>query len=96
MVVVTREPEFDQEQYQLLAALEDYEAGLGHHGLPLEETMSPEADPHNPNGSYYYEGRVRRDWYDDAVETLRNDPQWKDNPSSARHFTAVKVERPRR
>lgn len=55
--------------------------------------MSIEADPGNPDGAYYYEARVRRDWYDDAVERERNDPKWKDNPSSARHFTAVRVER---
>lgn len=58
--------------------------------------MSSEADPSNREGSYFYEARVRRDWYDDAVENARNDPKWKDNPSAARHFTAVRVERQRR
>lgn len=89
---VMREPEFDQEQYELLAALADYEAGLGHHGLPLEETMSPDADPDNPNRKYEYRVRVMRDWYDDAIERAQQDPKWKDHPSSARLFSATRVD----
>lgn len=92
VVIVTREPEFDAEQYNLLAALHEYEAGLGHHGLPLEETMSPDADPANPDAKYMYVPRVMRDWYDDAIEREQNDPKWKDNPSRARVFSAVRVE----
>lgn len=89
-----REPEFDAEQYQMLAALAEYEAGLGHHGLPLEETMSPLADPDNPNGTYLYVPRVMRDWYDDAVEGMQKLPEWSgENFSRARVFTAVRVER---
>lgn len=94
VIRVTRESEFDQEQYELLAALEEYEAGLGHHGLPLEETMSPDADPGNPDGKYLYLTRVRRDWYDDAVENEEKDPKWGgDNYSRARKFSAYRVER---
>lgn len=77
----------------MLAALHEYEASLGHHGLPLEETMSPDADPDNPNGTYMYVPRVLRDWYDDAVESAAKDEKWKDNYSSARKFSAVRVER---
>lgn len=91
---VEREPEFDQEQYELLAALEEYEAGLGAHGLPLEETMSPDADPANPHGKYMYVPRVMRDWYDDAVEQAEKDPKWGgDNFSRARKFSAYRVDR---
>jgi len=91
---VTREVEFDSEQYELVSALEEYEAGLGHHGLPLEETMSLDADPDNPNGKYLYIPRVRRDWYDDAVEHAQKDPKWGgDNASNARKFSAVRVDR---
>lgn len=55
--------------------------------------MSPEADPDNPNGTYMYVPQVLRDWYDDAVETASKDEKWKDNYSSARKFSAVRVER---
>lgn len=91
---VTREPEFDQEQYELLAALEEYEAGLGHHGLPLEETTSIDADPDNPEGKYWYQPRVLRDWYDDAIESMEKRPEWSgENYSRARIFIAERVER---
>lgn len=88
---VHRESEFDQEQYDMLAALEEYEAGLGPHGLPLEETTSIDADPANPNGKYFYEGRVRRDWYLDAIE--QREKEFEKHPSRARIFSAVRVER---
>lgn len=77
-----------------MVALEEYEQGLGSHGLPLEETMSPDADPDNPNGKYLYVPRVLRDWYEDAVEAAEKLPQWSgENFSRARKFTATRVER---
>lgn len=54
--------------------------------------MSPLADPDNPAGEYFYHARVMRDWYDDAVEKEREN--WKgDNYSSARVFSAIRVDR---
>ncbi|MEV8269154.1 hypothetical protein AB0P19_02330 [Microbacterium oleivorans] len=53
--------------------------------------MSIDADPGNPDGTYFYDVRVRRDWADDAVEQAEK--QWKDNPSRARRFIPVRVER---
>lgn len=77
-----------------MAALEEYEQGLGAHGLPLEETMSPDADPDNPNGKYMYVPHVLRDFYDDAVEAAEKLPQWSgENYSRARKFGARRVER---
>lgn len=74
----------------MLAALVEYEAGLGAHGLPLDETTSPLADPNNPASTYHYEPRVVRDWYQDAVEQREQD--FKDDPSRARLFSAVRVD----
>jgi hypothetical protein len=88
---VEREPEFDQEQYNLLAALEEYESGLGPHGLPLEETTSVLADPGNPNGTHYYVATVRRDWALDAVE--QREKEFEKHPSRARIFSAERVDR---
>lgn len=94
VVRVLREPEFDTEQYSLLAALVEYEAGLGQHGLPLEETMSPLADPDNPDGKWAYVPKVRRDWYDFAVESMQKLPEWSgENFLRSRVFSAVRVER---
>lgn len=86
---MTREAEFDKEQYDLLAALKEYEAGLGAHGLPLEETMSIDADPANPNAKYVYVPTARRDWYEDAIEQAEK--QWPEF-SRARKFTAERVD----
>lgn len=74
----------------MLAALAEYEAGLGPHGLPLEETTSPLGDPNNPASTYHYEARVLRDWAQDAIEQREKD--FKDDPSHARLFTAVRVD----
>lgn len=87
---MTREAEYDAEQYAMLAALEEYEAGLGPHGLPMDETTSPDADPNNENAKYHYEAKVVRDWYQDAIEQREKD--FKDNPSTARRFYAVRVD----
>lgn len=92
--VTVREPEFDKEQYELLTALVEYEASLGDHGHPLEETMSPLADPDNPNGTHYYEVRPLRDWLEQAQYDAEQDPKWQgDNATPARKWRAVKVER---
>ena len=55
--VVTREPEWDDESRALLLALAEVEAGeCSGCGMPLEECMSPEADPNNRAGGWTYEG----------------------------------------
>lgn len=78
----------------MLAALEEYEAGLGHHGLPLEETTSIDADPDNPEGKYFYHPRPVRDWYDDAIEVEQSKPEWSgDNYKRSRIWVAQRVER---
>jgi hypothetical protein len=87
---VTREAEYDAEQYALLAALAEYEASLNAIGLPLEETTSPDADPFNPAAKFHYEARVVRDFALDAIEQREKD--FKEDPSRARIFTAVRVD----
>lgn len=74
----------------MLAALEEFEANLGAHGLPLDETTSVEADPANEKASYHYEARVLRDWAQDAIEQREKD--FKDHPSRARIFFPVRVD----
>lgn len=88
---IEREPEFDQQQYDMLAALEEYEAGLNSLGLPIDEVTSPLADPTNPSGTHFYEAYVMRDWSKDAIEQRESD--FKDNPSTARVFGVVRRER---
>jgi hypothetical protein len=50
----TLESEFDQEQYELLAALVDYESDLGPHGHLMSDAVSPDADPGNPKRKYRF------------------------------------------
>ena len=54
VVSSTPEPEFDRSQYELLAALMDYEADLGPHGQLISEAVSPDADPGNPDRKFRY------------------------------------------
>ena len=53
--------------------------------------MSPDADPNNPAGKYFYFAHAQRDWYEDALEQERE--KWKDNPSHARVFWAERIDR---
>lgn len=59
-IVVTREPEWDEEQVALLLAAAELEADVGPHGHPMAEAMSPLADPGRPEG-YRYQARYRVD-----------------------------------
>lgn len=54
LVASTLEPEFDRSQYELLAALMDYEADLGPHGQLLSESMAADADPGNKDRKYRF------------------------------------------
>jgi hypothetical protein len=54
LVASTPDPEFDASQYELLAALVDYEADLGSHGQLLSEAVSPDADPGNAKRKYRF------------------------------------------
>lgn len=74
----------------MLAGLAEYEALLGPHGLPVDETTSSEADPNNPDATYHYEAKVLRDWAQTAIEEREKD--FKDHPSHARRFYAVRVD----
>ncbi|GGO59137.1 hypothetical protein GCM10010910_01390 [Microbacterium nanhaiense] len=87
---MTREPQFDAEQHAMLAALEEYEAGLDEWGIPIEESMSPLADPGNPESRFHYEVKVRRNWATDAV--VEREQDFKDNPSRARTFAPYRVD----
>lgn len=53
------EPEFDRSQYELLTALEEYEADLGSHGHLMSEATSPDGDPGNPDRKYRYVAGVK-------------------------------------
>lgn len=93
--VVETEPEFDEQQYELAVALDLYEGTLNELGIPLDEAMSPDADPDNPNGSYrYVAAQPSRDWSIYAVEMEQRKPDWSgENYLRSRRFGVVRVER---
>lgn len=93
--VVEREPDFDEEQYQLLAALVEHEGSLNELGIPLDEAMSAEADPANSKGTHYYKAvGPARDWSLDALEQAQKDPRYAgENYSRARRWNIERVDR---
>lgn len=54
LIASTPEPEFDQSQYEWLAALIDYESDLGPHGQLMSEAISPDADPGSAARKYRF------------------------------------------
>lgn len=91
--MLVREPEFDKEQYELFAALHEHEAALNDLGIPLEEAMSPLADPDNPNATHVYRAKPVRDWAEQAVYDAQQDAKWKgDNFTPARKWVAEKID----
>lgn len=61
------ESEFTSSDVDWLIASRDREASIGAHGHPLDEATSPDANPANPNGAYYYVADAQRvDWAERA------------------------------
>lgn len=91
--VVSREEEFDPEQLELLAASVEFEDSLNELGIPLDEALSPLADPANPKGTHRYEVPTpSRDWSLDALEQAQKAYEG-ENYSRARKFSVVRVDR---
>lgn len=60
--VTTREPEWSQADIDLLVASRLRDDSMGVHGQPLDEAMSPLADPSNDKARWGYETYVERDF----------------------------------
>jgi hypothetical protein len=52
--IETTESEFDAGQLALVTAVQGHLDMLGGHGQPLDESMSPAADPNSGEGTHYY------------------------------------------
>ena len=92
--VVQRETEWDDEQRELMQALDVYESSVNEFGIPLDEAMSSDADPDNPKGTHFYDVKVLRDFSVYAVEMEQKKPEWSgENYLRSRRFTPVRVER---
>lgn len=91
--VVEREPQFDAEQRELLAALVDYESTVNEYGIPVDEATSVEADPGNPKGTYTYKARTRIDWSAMAAHDVMKPYEKNDPYRGARRIIVERVER---
>lgn len=88
------EPEFDKAQYEYLAGLEEYEESVDDNGFPLDEVLSPLADPDNPDGTHYYESKPVRNWAKQALHDAQSDPRWQgENATPAREWLLEKKAR---
>lgn len=70
----TPEPEWSQDDRDLVMAQWLHEKSLGPHGFPMSEAVSNEGNLNNPDGSYWWrvtdpDGRI--DWAEKAAEDAR-------------------------
>lgn len=96
-IVVEREPRFDEEQYRLFAALDQYESGLNAYGIPRSEASSIDGNPDNSEALYHYEAKPYLDFSELAVEREAKLEKWSGkNYLSARKWRVFRVEGPDR
>lgn len=59
------------DQIDLLIASDEIERDVGHHGQPMSEATSDEADPNNYEGAYRYVAHPVVDWAERAIKDAR-------------------------
>ena len=93
--VTEREAEWDDESYELAAALLSHEADIHTCGHPLSESSSFDANPDNRDGKYRYEADDPvRCFACDAANAKQSQPEYSgDNFSPARVWRTRRVER---
>lgn len=79
------EPEWDDDQVEMLTAYEQFKASIGPHGQPLSIAQDPASDPTNYDGKYYFVGEDPVvDWAEKARLDRRS--SWeKDHPNGNMH-----------
>lgn len=79
------EPEWDDEQVEMLTAYEAYRASIGPHGQPMQLALDPASDPTNYEGHHYFVGEEPVvDWAEKARLDKRE--SWeKEHPNANRH-----------
>lgn len=60
--ITRREPEWSHDDVDLMVASRQLEASIGSHGQPLDEAMSPLADPSSWGAEYGYETYLEKDF----------------------------------
>lgn len=81
--VTVREAEYSAaDVVALLESRHRERTPLGSHGEPLEDAMSPEADPGNGSGGYFYRARGPRRDHAAAELARAREIYFKQNPSA--------------
>lgn len=89
-----REPEWSEEDLEMMQALDAYEGGLNAYGIPIDEATDPMADPGRRDGTHTYVAEPVIDWSQLAVEKARTAKNLKDDPLAPGYrFTVRRVER---
>lgn len=92
--IVEREPQFDEEQHDLAAALEDYEHSLNELGIPIDEAMSVGADPGNKDGTHRYVATSAIDWSVYERDRQQKESSYEGDPyGRSRKFVVTRVDR---
>lgn len=91
---VETEPEWDEEQLDLLLALDGLDAPVGPHGIPMDEATSPLADANDRHRGYHYETRVKVDHAQRALNTAQDQRRaaYPDEDAGSLLWTLVRVE----
>lgn len=70
---VDTEPEWDDEQVDLLLALTGIDPEVGPHGIPMEDATNPLADPNDRFHGWHYATSVRVDHAQRALNTAQEE-----------------------
>lgn len=91
--LLEREPEWTDDDLALLIAAREQAAGIGSHGVPMEEATSPLADPARREG-YHYETRAKIDWAQRALNIAQKEraEAFPDEDAGSVLWTVVRVE----
>lgn len=92
--VTTREAEWDEEQVDLLLAVQQLTADLGPHGQPMSEATDPQGATNvkaKGPGGYHYKARVIATDYAAAALREAQELEYKDDSAAARRDTDIWV-----
>lgn len=91
---VDTEVEWDQEQLDLVLALDGIDPEIGPHGVPMDEATSPLADPNDRRRGWHYVTHVRVDHAQRALNIARDEraKAWPDEDAGSLLWSLERVD----
>lgn len=91
---VEQEVEWDQEQLDLVTALDGIDPEIGPHGIPMHEATSPLADPNDRFRGWHYVAHVRVDHAQRALNMAQDERRktWPDEDAGSLLWHLERVE----